>query len=403
MRRLLAIVLLTSTGLFAATATPRGSGNLASGDDPSGPGLTVHEWGTFTSVAGLEGLAVDWQPAGGPSDLPCFVDSVVGQVKSGLRGKVRMETPVLYFYGTSAAPVDVRVAFPDGRITEWFPRADVSINDGIGWRDVVLEPATPPVFPTEDSPSHYYAARETDAIPLRVGDEVERFLFYRGVGDFQPPVSARLSEDGRSIRVSRVSDGSFLHSPGEPVGALVQFENRGGQIAYRVATTTELGRLDSEGVSLPAAADEHWMRDMNRLAGDLSSMLVAAGLYRREADAMVETWRDSWFEEGSRIFYLVPKAVVDAILPLDIQPEPAEVRRAFVGRMEVLTPATLDAVLDAIGAGDMTALEPYGRFLEPILNHMVARAELRAPELTEAFGILDRLQGGFIVQATRCN
>src|SRR5581483_2120765 len=36
--------------------------------------FTVHEWGTFTTVAGEDGRAVDWLPLGGPTDLPCFVE-----------------------------------------------------------------------------------------------------------------------------------------------------------------------------------------------------------------------------------------------------------------------------------------------------------------------------------------
>lgn len=398
MRRLLVIVVLTGTGFLCATATPRSLGGIPSEDDHPGRALTVHEWGTFTSVAGLSGLAVDWQPAGGPSDLPCFVDSLVGRVKSGLRGKIRMETPVLYFYGSSEEPVDVTVSFPDGRITEWYPPTDLS-DGGIRWQDVVLEPADSPVLPTEAGPSHYYAARETDAVPLRVGDDFEKFLFYRGVGNFQPPVSARVSDDGRSIRVS----GFPSDSAEAPIAALVQFESRDGRIAYRIATTEELDRVNTEvGGRLPSAPDPSWTRDMSRLGKDLSSMLVAAGLYRREADAMVETWRDSWFEVGSRIFYLVPGATVDALLPLEIQPEPAEVRRAFVGRAEVLTPATLDEVADALEAGDTRALEPYGRFLEPILDQLVARAELGGPALSRAFEALDRLQSAYVLQATHC-
>ena len=38
-----------------------------------GSGLTVHEWGTFTTVAGKGGRAIDWLPLSGPVDLPCFV------------------------------------------------------------------------------------------------------------------------------------------------------------------------------------------------------------------------------------------------------------------------------------------------------------------------------------------
>ena len=38
------------------------------------PDLTVHEWGTFTSLAGDDGQAMQWLPLGGPTDLPCFVE-----------------------------------------------------------------------------------------------------------------------------------------------------------------------------------------------------------------------------------------------------------------------------------------------------------------------------------------
>src|SRR5262245_54384384 len=39
------------------------------------PPLTVHEWGTFTTVAGPDGQAMQWLPLGGPTDLPCFVET----------------------------------------------------------------------------------------------------------------------------------------------------------------------------------------------------------------------------------------------------------------------------------------------------------------------------------------
>ena len=54
-------------------------------DDVKPPaGLTVHEWGTFTSVAGPFGKAIDWMPAGGPTDLPCFVAKTDGaNIKGG--------------------------------------------------------------------------------------------------------------------------------------------------------------------------------------------------------------------------------------------------------------------------------------------------------------------------------
>jgi hypothetical protein len=89
---------------------------------------------------------------------------------------------------------------------------------------------------------------------------------------------------------------------------------------------------------------------------------------------MVQTWRDSWFEEGSRLLYIVPREFVDAVLPLSIKPAPAQITRVFVGRLELVTPATKDAVERAVASHDDATLAKYGRFLEPILKTLIASA-----------------------------
>src|SRR5215467_2880294 len=81
--------------------------------------LTVHEWGTFTSIAGEDGYATPWRTYGGTEDLPCFVNTF-GGFKFQIPGTVRMETPVVYFYSTHEAVVDVNVGFHGNTITEWY-------------------------------------------------------------------------------------------------------------------------------------------------------------------------------------------------------------------------------------------------------------------------------------------
>ncbi len=84
--------------------------------------LTAHEWGTFTSIAGSDGQAVEWSPLTGSTDLPQFVEHFRDPgFKLGLRGTVRMETPVLYFYDSREETISVNVAFSKGVITEWYP------------------------------------------------------------------------------------------------------------------------------------------------------------------------------------------------------------------------------------------------------------------------------------------
>ena len=86
---------------------------------------------------------------------------------------------------------------------------------------------------------------------------------------------------------------------------------------------------------------------------------------------MVETWRDSWFEEGSRLLYIVPEKFLSSVLPLTINPPPAQMVRVFVGRLELVTPTTEKAVQHALTTHDGATLAKYERFLEPILQAMI--------------------------------
>jgi hypothetical protein len=334
----------------------------------SGGPLVVHEWGTFTSVAGQDGSAVEWLPLGGPPDLPCFVDRFRLNIKGSLRAKVRMETPVLYFYTSRDITVNVKVRFRQGIVTEWFPHAAVlpgsadvrSLRDpdfasSISWSDVRVAPGAPLDFPSDRSGSHYYLARQTDASPLQSGSEKEKFLFYRGVGDFEPPISAMVGVDG-SIVVRNPGGGA--------VGDIVLFENRGGTIVYQVRHVA--GAQVTFG---PPSLDGEFAAPQ----AELERILIAHGLYRREAKAMVDTWRDSWFEEGTRLFYIAPPKAIDAILPLEISPRPDTVARVFVGRVELVTSTAERKVEDAIARNDRQALESHGRFLQPIADRLLAR------------------------------
>jgi hypothetical protein len=366
-------------------------GAASAGYSPSNA-LTIHEWGTFTSVAGPDGAPVDWNAIGCRSDLPAFVNEYGYHLKSALRGTVRMETPVLYFYSRRSLNANVRVSFPYGQITEWYPNGDHKdsantgvdsaeqnlnsyasfsrLTGGIEWRNIRAEPNTSPSFPQENSPNRYYAARETDSVPLTVGDQHEKFLFYRGVGSFPIPLSARVAEDGR-IAIEN-------HGRG-PVPRVILFENRGGRTGYRdIGSLLSATTLDSPPLngSLP------------ELLTNLETNLTRQGLYPKEAHAMVETWRDSWFEEGSRVIYFLLTSAVDAILPLDIDPTPLSRARVFVGRIELLTPATIQSVESAIAANDLATFARYERFMEPIMARIHSMNPAKAKETEHLFATM---------------
>src|SRR5216684_4535277 len=156
-----------SAFLFCASL----AGNAQKVDIDSG--LIAHEWGTFTTIAGETGQAVEWLPLNSPSELPSFVEHFRGTgFKVGLGGTIRMETPVLYFYSAHDTKIDVHVSFVHGLITEWYPHAsrvepmetnnDAVLfqrqsNGTISWKSVKVQPSAERSFPSEARPSHYYA------------------------------------------------------------------------------------------------------------------------------------------------------------------------------------------------------------------------------------------------------
>jgi hypothetical protein len=143
--------------------------------------------------------------------------------------------------------------------------------------------------------------------------------------------------------------------------ALFLFENRHGAIGYRNAGSLESGVTSSVTLDRPVLDGSS-----AQLKATLQTALIAQGLYPKEAAAMIDTWHDSWFEEGSRLIYVLPESVVDTMLPLEINPAPSRIARVFVGRIELITSETKRAVREALVTNDKRTLALYRRFLEPI-------------------------------------
>jgi len=130
---------------------------------------------------------------------------------------------------------------------------------------------------------------------------------------------------------------------------------------------------------------------VHELGKRMADALVREGLYAREAQAMVNTWKDSWFaEEGVRVLYTLPRAWTDATLPITLDPMPKELVRVMVGRAEVITPVMQQELamhISATKSGDAVAkeeaeatLKRFGRFAEPALR---LTTETATPEFRE--------------------
>jgi hypothetical protein len=336
--------------------------------------LIVHEWGTFTSVQGGDGVLLPWQPFITP-DLPKFVyewqrpgfghQSPGRLLKGGIRSLQRMETPVIYFYSDRELTADVTVNFPAGFITEWYPQAQqigsrnrpplahgpnlmvfnpIFSNSVIAWRGLQILPANSPnlaaQLPTDNSDNHYFAARETDSAFVRVATggtngttpELEKLLFYRGTGNFATPLRVTVTEAGL---------GSVANTGAQPLTGLFLVEMRHGAGRW-----TELGELlPGQSKRWRELAAREQLKPVapetfsQQLGNRLEKALVQAGLFPREATAMVKTWRKSWFtEEGVRLLYILPREWTDVTLPLTLNPQPQKLERVMVGRAEIIPP-----------------------------------------------------------------
>ncbi len=343
---------------------------------PAGDGLIVHEWGTFTSFSGSDGVRLEFRPLA-DEDLPPFVldrylqSGVSNPVsKAQVRVRMRMETPVTYFYTNHERDVDVRVSFPEGLLTEFYPPVSRMTpaytlgehlplkRSSLDWGSIHLipvnrlrahveDPARRTVLeslladgltPFSDPRYHYGHARETDSAIVHVhrakpeanaaaltpaGDFFEKFLFYRGIGNFDLP-----------LKLTASSDGTFelTNSGRDPIHSLFLISVDAQAIRYTAFDQVAAGvrlRLLQTG---PATT-------VDSLANAVQGALIESGLYEKEAIAMVKTWRSSWFgEAGTRLLYVLPRRITDTLLPLEVSPKPQETLRVLVGRMEIMTP-----------------------------------------------------------------
>ncbi|MFT5240567.1 MAG: hypothetical protein ACI9X0_001543 [Kiritimatiellia bacterium] len=377
-------------------------------------GYEVHEWGTFTTVSGsdgenLVGLHVEEE------HLPEFVYSHVGMdvnqfMRFGARPKgnqilvvehegkmrqhiskgmllanlrnvtVKMETPVIYFYGDKSEKVNVKVGFNGGTISQWYPqrlRGDTP-NKYVPKKGITLDPnlakladknefivqapldfATPyngsiewdvDVIPRADADTAYtfksdenhtwIYPRVSEAAMLKVGEEYEDFLFYRGIGNFELPAVFSVDQN-ETLQIKNNSS--------EKIPFALAFENLGSSVRYQVI---------AEGVAAGGNAqipDDGWVTsDMKNWRVDVFKAmrrgLIAQGLSHEEAEGMLKTWWRSYFDKtGLRVFWIVPQVDLARTLPLTLTPSPEKEVRVLVGRADVLRPRFEAQLTKAIG------------------------------------------------------
>jgi len=363
----------------------------------------AHEWGTFTSLVGSNGITQNGMYHE-DEQLPAFVHGF-GVTQRDLpppltpqpprrpcRSKgcfdddffdnnvitQKMETPVIYFYSDQQRSVDVNVRFPEGVVTETFPAPVATsptsgsireaANGNTTFRVDVLATKNDSVPFVE--PTNIYAhARAVDSNTVRAGREQEKFIFYRGIGRFQPRLGISSRNGGLHLDIERSED-----RPSKVF--LVHVNEAGHGQMLRVNISKNSASVHPEEI---AALRQHEARGQAEIlrGEDMSKALVyavtQAGLKADEASAMIRTWEHGYLQvPGLRLLYVLPRAEVDQVLPLTISPAPEKVERVFVGRIEVLLDTEENATLDRVLL-EREAFQPgsLGRFAEPMLRRVL--------------------------------
>jgi hypothetical protein len=410
-------------------APARADSSVTDGDKTSaaypGTGFVVHEWGTNTVVVSSEGKLLRGMHHE-EEDLPAFVYDRLSQGEYLSFPSVdKMETPVDYFYADRPLTAKVSVSMPNGLLTQWYPAvsefAPSIVEGGFGragkfdphlelglpfesqrcidkftsttggrldWGDVEILARDAELSPTlPEAPLEHFTwsyARDVAANPVRVrnpsrrtaatpegeaalGPESERFLFYRGLGNFALP--AEVVPWGSGVTITNRSpwplQGSvFVLNVAGDTGA---FRKVDGLLAPGAELITEVTPADA--LPLDGFVDA--------LDAAMTTALLGTGLYRDEAVAMVRTWRRQWFRTlGLRVLHFAPAAWIDHEVPLSISPTPDTLLRVMVLRIELLPRSTEDEDLKFVAALDggeyQQAGERHfralGRFAEPRLR-----------------------------------
>ena len=275
---------------------------------------------------------------------------------------VKMETPVIYFHSEERAPIHatVKVGFDGGTISQWYPQRSggeklpepppspdpankptpisawtldftKKYQGSIEWDVDILPPAESRdlvLFKPGDTLGWLRARQPVTNAVRSTSGETEGYLFYRGVGNFNPGLKTTVTTD-ETLHLENLTGGRIPY--------LVAFDLTDGRLRWAERS----GGLDAKGtLSIPESdLKSEPLSFSEPLYRSMKTGLANCGLTDAEARSMVETWWRSYFEApGLRVFWVLPRESTDRLLPLEVSPPPVEIVRVLVGRSEVLRP-----------------------------------------------------------------
>jgi hypothetical protein len=352
-------------------------------DLPRRGSFVVHEWGVITipygtpyatiRSAGIQG--VDQAP-----DLPAHAVTwrkVVGDAIERWKNEpVEFSKPIVYFYPPKAMAVNVRLSVPAGRPSAWWPATtdygpkpifpgrsgkqrgepappnpdDIQPKDGfLQWTGLALDP-TGDGFP--DAPAWWKRARDVDAAVVLFNNQKDKFLYYDALGNYAPKLAASWTKEGVTLRND---------SP-DAFSSVMAVRVKNG-VCFSATAPLAKG----------ASADLKLAKGLPDLAAAL------AGLYKKEAAALVEIWNEEFFKtEGVRLLAVLARDAYDRLLPIEITPKPDELERVLILHLECVDndrAAQIRGWIEELASSDIeardraaTQLRRLGPLAEPILR-----------------------------------
>jgi hypothetical protein len=369
--------MLNSSRLFAALL-------LMAGHSALGADLVVHEWGTITTIHAADGTPATGLNRIDEADvLPEFVHRfepeatrhdlkrVVGK-RPNIPGRpdvtLRLETPVIYFHPPPnkkyTEPIDITVRFRGGVLNEFYPDAtawvgvdnervvaklragilkswngdvlDTYVIGTLEWKGLRLHDTV--VAPLTNS-QIWLAPREVNSVSVfnPEAGEGEQYIFYRGVAHLDALLRTKLTRG--HLQLATPANLLWLESGAAVIPSIWFADVRAdGVIAFRTQAAVTL-KKDNAGKDLARlkrfSGSDYTDAGAQQLRVSLKRALIAQGLYADEAEAMLNTWKASYFQKpGLRVFYIVPREWTDYFLPLELS-VPARVTRVIVGRIDL--------------------------------------------------------------------
>lgn len=302
--------------------------NFASGEKKN---FIVHEWGIF------EVNKNNFIRIGMPG----------GQVQKIPPGIPATRKPIIYFYSQEPLRIRVKVKFPYGNPAQTLPQAQY-LGNSIKWRVKILENEKSKVernslFDEEQEikkarkkleqfrrrplqsitdEDWVEIAREVKSNTIKVNMQKEKFLFYDGIlRNYEFDV---LIDEEKSSRTGSVF--SIENDSENDIYDILIIKKEDEQ--YEIGTLSKVKSERSAKVKTEVIKEGEFQSKGSKI---LKKALIKAGLYKDEAESVIEIWIDKFFneekEEYTYLIYRITEEEYNKLLPIKIKPAPKEIKR----------------------------------------------------------------------------